>query len=221
MSRIKGVIGISGVYCGKIFSKSWLMRWLYLQPAFGPNSANWHSSFPTAHVKPTAPPFLLLNASFDLALEKHTTALVDQLQAAGIWVRTYVVPRTHHMSIVSTMGRKVIAWPAEALKDVKEAISRTGAVETTKQAARAAVEAVSLAAQKLSTCVSGEQESSTRSGLCFDTLAKLHPVVGLTEWFVLSIQEQPGAFAVDSSPLVPSPCNEQVAESVVEDVIES
>lgn len=103
-SLIKGCIGISGIYTvespldpdpDSFWNKAYRMA--YAEPAFGPLQATWHKYSPllivqNASAEETAqyPPFLLINANFDLGLDTDGLRFDQQLKARNLnsqWIR--------------------------------------------------------------------------------------------------------------------------------------
>eukprot|EP00475_Leptophrys_vorax_P043166 TRINITY_DN8218_c0_g1_i1.p1 TRINITY_DN8218_c0_g1~~TRINITY_DN8218_c0_g1_i1.p1 ORF type:complete len:454 (-),score=131.01 TRINITY_DN8218_c0_g1_i1:133-1494(-) len=108
---LKGVIGISGVYSSKLFVGNPFTRGMYMLRVFGKDSSKWDQWFSSNHVNgnaATTPPFLLLNASFDLGLVEHSKELEKKLKVLGVHVERYVFNYTHHGTIVTRIGGRSI-----------------------------------------------------------------------------------------------------------------
>jgi len=108
VSSIRALICISGVYSQERLKKKLGGVKLYLEPVFGPVASKWSEAFPLKHVRAGAPPFLLLNAEFEmnLGLHSHSADFFDALKASGVRVVRQIVPCTNHISIVQRIGRK-------------------------------------------------------------------------------------------------------------------
>lgn len=83
----KAVISISGVYSDKRLAQSALQKQL-LKKVFG-NRSNYIDAFPIYNVTEDSPPFMLINAGFDMDLLKHTLDMTYTLKQHG--VRTKVI----------------------------------------------------------------------------------------------------------------------------------
>eukprot|EP01012_Entosiphon_sulcatum_P042370 TRINITY_DN5637_c0_g1_i1.p1 TRINITY_DN5637_c0_g1~~TRINITY_DN5637_c0_g1_i1.p1 ORF type:complete len:270 (-),score=31.32 TRINITY_DN5637_c0_g1_i1:41-850(-) len=104
---IIGVIAVSGIYhvSDPFHSSAWARKWIfnkmYVSRVFG------HSADLCATVSPLLllaqtkylPPFLVLNASFDLGLEHDGRRFAEELQAAGCTVAYKIVQGTRHATI--------------------------------------------------------------------------------------------------------------------------
>jgi acetyl esterase/lipase len=111
-SGLVGVISISGVYCDKLFHSNIVARNTYMPRAFGTNPEKWPDAFALNHVRADAPPFLLLNASIDIGLADHARALEKSLKEKGIQVQRFMFSHTNHVTIVSRIGGRSIAFHA-------------------------------------------------------------------------------------------------------------
>eukprot|EP00475_Leptophrys_vorax_P036687 TRINITY_DN6242_c0_g1_i2.p1 TRINITY_DN6242_c0_g1~~TRINITY_DN6242_c0_g1_i2.p1 ORF type:complete len:462 (-),score=91.18 TRINITY_DN6242_c0_g1_i2:59-1444(-) len=111
-SGLVGVLAISGVYCDKLFSENVLARNSYMPRAFGSDPTKWPDAFPLNHCHGDSPPFLLLNASIDIGLADHARALEKSLKAKGVKVNRFMFSHTNHITIVSRIGGRTMAFQA-------------------------------------------------------------------------------------------------------------
>jgi len=118
---IKGAICMCGIYDIHLFARGGKQEWyscllgylskkMYIMPAFGIDSEIWKTASPITHVPSEPldsefPPFLLLNAQYDLGLKEQSRVLAAALRDAGIKVETEVIEGTRHGSLVG-MGLK-------------------------------------------------------------------------------------------------------------------
>jgi hypothetical protein len=80
---------------------------VYLHPAFGSDRQRWREAFPLSHVRPDAPPFLVLNAEREFAgLARHSEDFVHECRRVGARVAHATVPRTNHFTIINNVGRR-------------------------------------------------------------------------------------------------------------------
>jgi acetyl esterase/lipase len=106
-SVIRGVVGISGVYClddlafemsfGGGSGFTFALRASPLYPIFGADPAALRRASPVAHVRPGLPPFLLINGALDYCpLHGMTRQFAAALKEQGCSVRTKEIAwRTH------------------------------------------------------------------------------------------------------------------------------
>jgi acetyl esterase/lipase len=110
-NHIRGVLSISGPFCGERMAANRMARRMYMHPVFGSDEQEWPHAFPLAHVPQCAnrvytPPFLLLNASQDFGLELHTDDFAAALKQHQVPVQTAIVPSTNHISIIRRVGHR-------------------------------------------------------------------------------------------------------------------
>ncbi len=125
--RLKGIIGISGVYdipklCALDGSwKQWLARHVYGIPAFGENPNLHREASPIFHVKSFSPiPFFLVsstdvcylliinykvNAQVDHWLLEDALTLKNLLEEVKVEVSHRIIPSTNHRTIIRNFGR--------------------------------------------------------------------------------------------------------------------
>ncbi len=102
---VKGVVGICGVYNLQHFAgRNWMAEHLMTRAAFGKNKTHRAEASPVSHVRPGAPPFLLLNAEEDERLEEEAEELAGLLRARGSAAETAILPGTNHFTILSLIG---------------------------------------------------------------------------------------------------------------------
>ncbi|CAL1172115.1 unnamed protein product [Cladocopium goreaui] len=117
-SPLRGLIAISGIYCGQRFYQSWLMRHM-----FGyvfDDHPSWDDCFPLGRCPdpsdPSRPdsssqleglcPVLLINAAFDVGLQPHAEDFAKRLRQCGAQVSGPVVlPGTDHFRMLPLLGR--------------------------------------------------------------------------------------------------------------------
>lgn len=97
-NTIKSCTGISGVYSDKRLQETKVGREL-IRTAFG-NYQTYYDAFPIYHANVNTPPFLLLNAEYDISLKSHSYDFHYTLREAGVYVRTAYFPELTHFSIV-------------------------------------------------------------------------------------------------------------------------
>eukprot|EP01080_Neovahlkampfia_damariscottae_P010546 gene10546-3065_t len=103
-SIIKACVGISGVYDIQNLSEQYLPRKFVIEPTFGTNSEDYKKSSPVHielkdHLKDI--PFFLINAYYDLGLEKHATEFQKKLKEIGNEkVKKVMYEKTDHLSII-------------------------------------------------------------------------------------------------------------------------
>ncbi len=103
-ARIRGVVGLSGVYDLTRAATSTWMRQRWLTPTFGPSPEALREASPVTWARPQAPPFLLVNAAVDWGLHRHSEALAAALQAVGGEVEHLRVDDRNHVSLVAGMA---------------------------------------------------------------------------------------------------------------------
>ena len=97
LSVIKCTVCISGVFSDRRMQQSVLGSEI-LKNAFG-DRKSYVDAFPIYHAQPTSPPHLLLNASVDYSLKRHTRDFFMALREQGVYVESHVYPMTTHFSI--------------------------------------------------------------------------------------------------------------------------
>jgi acetyl esterase/lipase len=98
ISAVRGVIGIAGPY-------SYDFRQFQSRVAF-PEGATPDQVMPDRHVRPDAPPHLLLVAANDTTVEPYNaTRMEAALKAAGVPVTRTVLPRVNHITIAAALAR--------------------------------------------------------------------------------------------------------------------
>lgn len=95
---IRGCIPLSGVYSDKRLQETVLGRQLLLN-AFGDHQV-YHDAFPIYNLSEQTPPFLLINAGWDVSLKRHTYDFHHRLQANGTFVETAYFNELNHYNIV-------------------------------------------------------------------------------------------------------------------------
>ncbi len=108
---IRGVICLAGVYNPARLRAVTVGKLLHFE-VFGGEEED---AFPIYHVKPDSPPHLLLNASDDMSLKRHTLDYFMTLREAGVFVRSRVYPRTNHF----TLCRNWDTTRAAVLNDIR------------------------------------------------------------------------------------------------------
>ncbi|MGI9168418.1 MAG: alpha/beta hydrolase [Pyrinomonadaceae bacterium] len=102
---VTGVVGICGAYNLHHFAgRNWMAEHLMTRAAFGKNKADRTEASPVNHVRPGAPPFLMLNAEKDEKLEEEAEELAALLRARGSAAETAILPGTNHFTILSLIG---------------------------------------------------------------------------------------------------------------------
>jgi len=101
-STIKGCIGISGIYSDRRLTQTIPGQQL-LTNTFGPRK-HYYDAFPIYHVTPETPPFLLLNADFDLTMKRHTMDFHYSLKQEGIFSQVEYFPGKTHWNIIRDWG---------------------------------------------------------------------------------------------------------------------
>lgn len=100
VSSVKGVIGIAGPY-------SYDFRQFASRNAF-PEGATPQEVMPSYHVRPDAPPHLLLVAENDqVVAPENATRMEAALKTAGVPVERRVLPRLDHYTIVGSLSRRL------------------------------------------------------------------------------------------------------------------
>ncbi|WP_034383290.1 alpha/beta hydrolase [Deinococcus sp. YIM 77859] len=98
ITAVRGVIGIAGPY-------SYDFRQYPSRVAF-PENATPDEVMPDRHVRPDAPPHLLLVAANDTTVHpQNALNLEAALQRAGVPVTRTVLPRVNHITIVAALAR--------------------------------------------------------------------------------------------------------------------
>jgi acetyl esterase/lipase len=92
---IKATICLSGVFSDVRLQETKIGRRI-LRGAFGIERID---AFPIYHVNPLVPPHLLINASSDYSLEKHTLDYATILKQNGILVKTKIYQGHNHFTI--------------------------------------------------------------------------------------------------------------------------
>ena len=102
VSSIRGVIGIAGPY-------SYDFRAYQTRVAF-PENGNPDDIMPDRHVRPDAPPHLLLVAANDSVVAPQNALNMEAaLQKARIPVQRVVLPRLNHVTIIGAVARN-LTW---------------------------------------------------------------------------------------------------------------
>jgi acetyl esterase/lipase len=96
-SVIKGTICISGVFSDKRMKQSTVAKEI-LTNVFGTHD-NYIDAFPIYHIQPNTPPHLLLNATIDYTLKRHTFDMINAFKEKGVYAASYVYPNTNHFNI--------------------------------------------------------------------------------------------------------------------------
>lgn len=100
VSAVRGVIGIAGPY-------SYDFRQFQSRVAF-PEGATPDEVMPDRHVRPDAPPHLLLVAANDTTVEPYNaTNMEAALKKAGIPVTRTVLPKLNHVTIIAAVARNL------------------------------------------------------------------------------------------------------------------
>ncbi|MFC4453242.1 alpha/beta hydrolase [Deinococcus sonorensis] len=98
VSAVRGVVGVAGPY-------SYDYRTLPSRNAF-PAGSDPANTMPSGHVRPDAPPHLLLVAGNDQTVEPaNATRMEAALKAAGVPVTLTVIPRLNHYTIIGALAR--------------------------------------------------------------------------------------------------------------------
>lgn len=97
---LRGVVGISGVYDTERLWNILPVRLFLINPVFGNTRENIADSSPCNHCHSAAPPFLLMNAQFDLTLQIDTLRLSTMLRDHNCHVETSYQRKTNHYTIV-------------------------------------------------------------------------------------------------------------------------
>jgi len=109
--QIKGCVCVSGIYTvGSPLAEdpsalpNVFYRGRYVDSTFGGDPAVWDYHSPITHIKTHVnekplPPFLILNAAFDLGLEYDGKRFFTELKKWGHEAQWFTVPQTHHQSI--------------------------------------------------------------------------------------------------------------------------
>lgn len=95
---LRGVVCISGVYSYSRMQQVTMGEWL-VRCAFGKQDDYVHV-FPLFNVHQDLPPHLLMNADWDLTLQRHTWDMHMTLQQHGVFVRSEHFPGENHFSIM-------------------------------------------------------------------------------------------------------------------------
>jgi acetyl esterase/lipase len=115
-SRVAGWIGLAGPYDFLPFHDKVIAEIFSGQ-------ADENSTQPIHHVRPGAPPALLLHGSRDrTVLPRNTAALAAKLRETGNAVETRIYPKLGHIGIL-TASLPYLKWRATLLRDVEAFIS--------------------------------------------------------------------------------------------------
>jgi len=102
-SKIKGCIGISGVYSDKRMQNTQMGQAL-LYSTFG-KRPNYLDAFPIYNIDDSTPPFLFFNTKSDLSLQFHTTDLHFALRQKQIYSKVIYSEDRNHFNICSDWGQ--------------------------------------------------------------------------------------------------------------------
>jgi len=112
MSRVKGVLCVSGLYdlrnplgIDPSSIRNRFFRASYGAAAFGSSMDSLLDASPIHWTHASLPPFLLLSASSDYGLEVDAQRFRQHLESLGVPVEVHVVPHTSHASIASNFER--------------------------------------------------------------------------------------------------------------------
>jgi acetyl esterase/lipase len=96
---IKGCVSVSGVYNDKRLRQTILGDQI-LKTAFEDDEITMQDSFPIYNVSDDTPPFLLLNAGYDLNLARHTLDFYSQLNLHSVYTQTEYFEDLSHWNIM-------------------------------------------------------------------------------------------------------------------------
>jgi acetyl esterase/lipase len=120
-SFIKGCISISGVYSDKRLQSNRVGKSL-LTNTFGSRN-QYYDAFPIYNVTEDTPPFLLINAAYDITLKAHTLDFHYTLRQMNVFVETAYFDTRNHFNIMHEWGRG--QKNREVLKKIKQFIDES------------------------------------------------------------------------------------------------
>lgn len=120
-SKIKGTIAISGFYSDQRLKESVLGKEL-LHTAFG-KKTSYYNEFPiyNIHVDNT-PPFLLLNAGYDITLKSHSYDFHYALRNKGVYSKIDYFKDVNHFTIMKNWKGKNKQVPKTILEFMKNVV---------------------------------------------------------------------------------------------------
>ncbi len=127
-SIVKSCTSISGVYSDQRMKETKMGQEL-LKTVFG-DRKQYFDAFPIYNVSSRSPPFLLLNAEYDISLKRHSYDFHYTLREAGAYVRTEYFPDLTHFSIVQdwhSANRSVIKTITEFIQEIDDIVLKTDA----------------------------------------------------------------------------------------------
>lgn len=128
-SYIKGCIAVSGVYSDKRLQSNRLGRNI-LTNTFGSKN-QYYDAFPIYNVKEETPPFLLLNAAYDITLKQHTLDFHYTLKQNDVFVETVYFDTRNHFNIMHGWGRG--EKNREVLEKIKSFVTEAVEFHTNKE----------------------------------------------------------------------------------------
>eukprot|EP00041_Stephanoeca_diplocostata_P024280 m.610136 g.610136 ORF g.610136 m.610136 type:complete len:420 (-) comp22494_c0_seq6:4189-5448(-) len=133
---IRGSILVSGPYSGHRMGISLFRKIVFMFPVFGFDEDTWEGHFPLAltgdseHVKQLdLPPFLFINAEYDVDLHDHTEDMVQRLARADVRAETFTVRGTTHFSVLLGLDRKFSLAESFTLPTAMDFIARVSKIQ--------------------------------------------------------------------------------------------
>eukprot|EP00041_Stephanoeca_diplocostata_P024278 m.610233 g.610233 ORF g.610233 m.610233 type:complete len:240 (-) comp22494_c0_seq10:4189-4908(-) len=109
---------------------------VFMFPVFGFDEDTWEGHFPLAltgdseHVKQLdLPPFLFINAEYDVDLHDHTEDMVQRLARADVRAETFTVRGTTHFSVLLGLDRKFSLAESFTLPTAMDFIARVSKIQ--------------------------------------------------------------------------------------------